>query len=93
VPVAPAFSQRFPQREHGLGKVRFADERVGPERLQQVVLEHERAVVFDEEQENVEDLRRERHGLAVAQELPVVGIQAERTELERRDGLGAHDPI
>jgi hypothetical protein len=82
--------QRLP--EHGDRAVQgaFLDEAVRPHLFQEVVLLDQMPTVFDEDPQQGEDLGRERHRAAIAQQPMVPCLQAERSELIRRLACRGH---
>jgi len=59
----------------------FCDERLRPDRLEQIVLQNYLFAVLDEHEEDVEGLRLQRNRFRFAQQLPMIGIKPIRTEL------------
>jgi hypothetical protein len=64
---AGIFAEHSPKHRDVLGQVPLLDEDVGPDRLHQFVLADYPPGVFNQHQQSVEDLWRERHDLIVAE--------------------------
>ncbi len=68
------------QRRHMDGEVALLDGLVGPDTRQQIVLRGQLPAVLDERHEEIEGLRMEGHGRAVAQQQPPGGVDHEAVE-------------
>lgn len=80
VPLA-LVSERLAQERDGVGEVGLLDERFGPHLLQQFLFRHQAACTRDEDDEEVESLRRKGDGLSIAQERALLGLYGERAEV------------
>ena len=73
--------QRLAQLRYGLRQRVIGDRNVGPERLEQLVLRHQRRRTRDEVEQQVDDLGGERHDVAGLGEAVGRGVDRERTEV------------
>ena len=74
-------TQRLAQGRDGVGQIGLLDHGIGPERGHQRLFFDEAAGPFDQVDEKVESLRRQRDRLPLARQEPLAGVEAERTEL------------
>ena len=64
-----------------MGEVVLLDKRVLPHSAHQLVARHQVAAVLDQDEQRVEDLRRQRDGLAVTKKSALIRINAKSAEL------------
>jgi hypothetical protein len=87
--VAP-LAEGLAQHRDVLRQVVLLDRRVGPDRAHQLVLLDHAPAVLDQDEQRVEDLRRERDGLVPAPEETFARVNAEGVELEKGVRLFGH---
>lgn len=75
------FPECFPQQEYVLGQIRFRDDRLPQNCLQQFVLGHRKTAVPYKHQQQIERLRRKRDSLSRPKKKGFEGIEAEFAEL------------
>jgi hypothetical protein len=80
-------TERFADRENVVGEIRFFDDGVRPDGLNQLFLCKQTAGVRRQINEQIERLRGERHGLPVLQQDMFVRDERHRTELKSRRRL------
>ena len=81
--IVGLLAERLPQDRDVAGEPSLFHTRVTPDLLEQFVLREHAIAVLDENQQRLQDLWRQRHGFAVAQQESPVGVQGERSELVR----------
>ena len=79
---ARALSQDLPKDRNVLREAGFFDDSVGPKALEHLLLGEQVALVFDEQQQRIEDLGSNRYLLAVTQQNAPHRVALERAELE-----------
>ena len=70
----------LPQHRNTAVEIAFVDKRVWPELLQQMAFFNQVSRVFNEDAQELEDLRRERHRTAIAKQPVLRQIQTKVTE-------------
>jgi hypothetical protein len=72
-------------------QVGLFDEGVGPDSLHQIILFEDTATVLQEDDQRVECLWCQRHGLFAFAKDPLLQVQPETSELVESMGLGGHN--
>ena len=78
---ARVFAERLPEIGNGLRETVFFDRRLRPHGAEQRVFVHQFSAAADERHQRIERLGQNLDGRAAAQEQPLPGVDAERTEL------------
>jgi hypothetical protein len=78
--VVRVVAQRPSEPLKGGGQVGLFHKRIGPEPMHQGVFLNDPPALLDEDEEHVEDLGGERHGLVVSHEHSLVGVDREVSE-------------
>jgi hypothetical protein len=88
VAMIVVFAERLAQRKDMHIQIAFLDKSVRPDRAQNLFLRDEMPVPFDQQKQYLQRPRRERHGLAFAQQHTLSLMQPEMAEFITRDGIG-----
>ena len=80
-PALRRIAQRLAKGEHVVGEIRFLDEGIRPDLVQQFVFGNEAPGLLDQRRQEVERLRGQRHGLTVSLQHPLPDVDQERPEL------------
>ena len=73
-------AKRAPQRRNLTGQIVLVDGRVRPHAVQQLIFADDVVSMFEQHDEHVEGLRRDGHETTFPPQLPLEGIDDERTE-------------
>src|SRR2546428_3037176 len=79
--LARMFAQRASQRGDISRQVSLFNGRVGPDELHHLVFAENVPTVSHQDEQNVEDLRRQRHDFPIAQQTPLALVEAKWAEL------------
>ena len=79
--VLGRIAQCFPERKDVVGQVRFFDEGIRPDLLEELFLRDQPSRLLEQGHKDIERLRSERHGFSVAPQRPFPDIDQKRSEL------------
>ena len=74
-------AEGFSEQENILRQAAFFDEAFRPETRDHLLFGDGAATILDEQEQGLEDLRRQRHDLVIAHQDALCGIDAERREI------------